>query len=105
MDNSRGIDRKIGSDAMSAALALRDDLPGVLARTRAPSKVLAFSAHVSKRTIEGIKRKEHVISAGALIELARQYPEIKTYVLELMGPVEQDPAWLMAQLQKHLGKK
>lgn len=100
----RETDRNNGSDTMSAAIALRDELPRILA-TQAPAKVLSFKAQVSKRTIEGIKRQEHVISAAALIELARQYPQIKTFVLELMGPVESDPAWLMAQLQKHLGKR
>lgn len=101
---SVSLDGKNGNP-MSAALALRDELPRVLARTRAPSKVLAFAAHVSKRTIQGVKRQEHVISAPALIELARLYPEVKSLVLKLIGGVETDPAYLMHVLQKHIQGK
>jgi hypothetical protein len=91
-----------GKIGMSAALALREEMPRALARTHAPCKVLAFTAKVSKRTIEGVKRQEHVISAPALIELAKAFPDVKALVIELIGGVEQDPAYLMAQLQKHI---
>jgi len=90
-------DGKIG---MSAALALREEMPRALARTHAPAKILAFAAKVSKRTIEGVKRQEHVISAPALIELAKAFPEVKALVLRLIGETESDPARVLNQIAK-----
>lgn len=87
---------------MSAALALRDELPRALEQTREPAKILAFKAGVSKRTIESARRGEHVLSAAALLDLAREFPAIKHLVIELIGGVENDPAYLMHLLQKHL---
>lgn len=90
---------------LSAALALRDELPRVLARIHEPAKIISFKAKVSKRTIDGAKRGEHVVTAGALLELARLYPEVKSLVLKLIGGVETDPAYLMHVLQKHIQGK
>jgi hypothetical protein len=87
-----------GKIGMSAALALREEMPRALARTHAPCKVLAFTAKVSKRTIEGVKRQEHVISAPALIELAKAYPEVRALVLRLIGETESDPSKLLNQI-------
>jgi hypothetical protein len=97
---------------MSAALAIRDDLanmlPRVLERTHEPAKVLAFRAGVSKRTIDGLKRKEHPISAPALIALARQYPGVRALVLSLVnaetGDSGEHPAAVLDQIHKLLAK-
>ena len=93
-----------GKIGMSAALALREEMPRALARTHAPCKVLAFTAKVSKRTIEGVKRQEHVISAPALIELAKAYPEVRALVLRLIGETESDPSRALLQIQEILSK-
>lgn len=97
------LDGKNGN-RMSAALALRDELPRVLAGTNAPCKVLAFKARVSKRTIQGVKRQEHVISAPALIELAKAYPQVKALVLRLIGETESEPSRALLQIQEILAK-
>ncbi len=85
--------------------ALKDALPPIVRAIREPSKVIAFRARVSPRTVEGIRQAEHGVSGETLIALARAYPEIKAMVIELLGGVETDPAYLMHQLQKHLEKK
>jgi hypothetical protein len=98
-------DRNSGC-GMSAALHIRDDLatmlPRALERTREPAKVLSFVAGVSKRTIEGLKRKEHPISAPALLALAREYPAVKALVLSLVdaetGDSGQNPAQILSQI-------
>ena len=96
-------DSKSGN-GVTAALAIRDDLtamlPRVLARTHEPAKILAFKAGVSKRTIEGVKRQEHAISAPALLALAREYPQVRALVFSLIGETESDPARILEQIRK-----
>lgn len=85
---------------MSAALALRDELPRALEQTREPAKILAFKAGVSKRTIESARRGEHVISAPALLSLAREYPQVRALVLRLIGATDDDPSRVLNEIQK-----
>ena len=93
---------------MTAARNIRDDLaamlPRVLARTHQPAKVLAFKAGVSLRTIEGVKRQEHAISAPALLALAREYPQVRALVLSLVqaetGDSGENPAAILDQIAK-----
>ena len=93
-----------GGKIVTAAIALRDELPRVLELTRAPAKILAFKARVSKRTIDSVRRKEHTISAPALLELARAFPEVRALVLELIGAPERDPARILEQIRKMVSK-
>lgn len=90
--------------AMSAALAinyeLRERIPLVLRATNAPAKVLSFAAGVSKRTIAGVQNREHVISAPALLALAREYPQVRALVLELIGETDSDPARILEEIRK-----
>ena len=86
--------------------ALKEALPPVVRAIREPAKVIAFRARVSPRTVEGIKQSEHGVSGETLLSLARAFPEIKHLVIELIGGVETDPAYLMFLLQKHVeGRK
>lgn len=89
---------------MSAALAIECDLlqriPQALKATRAPAKVLSFAAGVSKRTIDGLQRSERCISAPTLIALARQFPEVRKLVEELLGPNDRDPARILDEIRK-----
>lgn len=89
---------------MSAAVALRDELPRALERTREPAKILAFKAGVSKRTIESVRRGEYVLSAGALLDLARAYPEVRALVLELIGAPDRDPARIIEEIRKMVSR-
>jgi hypothetical protein len=85
--------------------ALKDALPPVVRAIREPAKVIAFRARVSARTVEGIKQSEHGVSGETLIQLARAFPEIKSLVIELIGGVENDPAYLMFLLNKYIQGK
>lgn len=85
--------------------ALKDELAPIVRRLGAPAKVIALRARVSERTVEAVKQAEHGVNAETLIALGRAYPEIKHLVIELMGGVENDPAYLMHLLQKHVGAK
>jgi hypothetical protein len=99
MDKSFRAVGNFGS-AMSMASVLRAELPEVLRRTHATCKVLAFKAHVSKRTIGGINRGEHAISAAALLDLAREYPEVRALVMQLIGATESDPSKILNEIAK-----
>ena len=96
------LDCKSGN-TMIAALALRDELPRVLPRE--PAKILAFKAGVSKRTIDGIRRGEHVISAAALLELARAYPPVKSLVMRLIGAEPGDDTRILQQIADMVTKR
>lgn len=89
---------------MSAALALRDELPRALARVPEPSKVIAFKAKVSKRTIDGAKRGEHVVTAGALLDLARQYEPVRQLVLRLIGAEPGEDTRLLVEIQNMIAR-
>jgi hypothetical protein len=94
---------------MSAAIAinceLRERIPLALRATNAPAKVLSFQAGVSKRTIAGLQNREHVISASALLALARQYPHVKALVLELIGETtDRAPDRILEEIRKLVSK-
>lgn len=93
---------------VSAALAMRhelaDALPAAFRQTRDTAKVIAFRAGVSKRTIDAARRQEHVISAPALLALAKQYPPIRALVLRLIGVTEENPSEVLDQIHKLLAR-
>lgn len=97
-----------GGNRMTAALAIRHDLearlPAALQAIAEPCKVLAFKARVSKRTMESARRGEHLLSAPALLELARAFPEVRALVLELIGAPERDPARILEEIRKMVSK-
>jgi hypothetical protein len=103
MDKSFRAVGNFGS-AMSMASVLRAELPEVFRRTHAPCKVLAFKAHVSKRTIQGINRGEHAISAAALLDLARVYPPVRSLVMRLIGAEPGEDAKLVSEIANMIAR-
>lgn len=104
MGEYRDGNRNIRGRDMSAALAIHDtlkrELPAIVRQIREPAKVIQFKVGVSKRTVEAVRQAEHVISAAALLELARVYPSVKALVLRVIGETESDPAKLIEQIRK-----
>jgi hypothetical protein len=106
--NFRGAE-KFPMSALAATIEreAREILPRVIGRECA--KVLAFKAGSTKRSAVNWQNGDHLPSVPHFIALARQYPELKSKVLEWLeastGENERDPAQVLNDIARLLQQR
>lgn len=76
--------------------------------SRSPAKVIALRTGITPRAVFGLRQREHGPSAVNLILLARQYPELRAKLAELIQAettLERDPARVALELAELLARR
>lgn len=92
--------------ALSIRRELRDAMPAALIGIKEPAKVIAFRIDATPRAVEALRQGEHIPSLPVAIALARQYPQFKALLHQLMdaqtGDSGEHPARVIDEIERLL---